>query len=473
MLNVHKTRKMPEQACKCSCTCTCTCTWNATCTRNYSSSSSLPPRLSPPPLQVRDIGMDSLELLHLVENCPRGGETLIMRMLHILTEGGETVGCIHVYVHVHCIVLTLLVFVDLCIVSNILVHVCATVELYYVLPPVLSAPPSPELVKRVRELYHRNSSDVRFLIPVLHGLDKVYNACTCTWMWLIIFLHFIHAARSDFCSTQLHQVESQSCQGSLWQVVNLLQRCVATSFLFVCWYFHPCYISQLYFQVTRSTASVPSHRQSCSLPCTTLTARMTRLSWSLSSKVSCDITAKKPSWYIMSLRFTVCFFLSAINVCFQEKSVYTQEVLALVLQQLLEQSPLPVLFMRTVSLKVGYINGRFTIIIMWCVCCRFCNLWEFVQSYSVLWWQFWWSWSPSRSVFWILRCCITMVPLQYIEFCCFAQVWKQPKVWQGFIRCCQVILFPLVKNRTLSHSHSRTLPFSLPFSLHFPWLLFC
>jgi hypothetical protein len=36
-----------------------------------------------------------------------------------------------------------------------------------------SAPPSPELVKRVRELYHRNSSDVRFLIPVLHGLQKV------------------------------------------------------------------------------------------------------------------------------------------------------------------------------------------------------------------------------------------------------------------------------------------------------------
>lgn len=38
---------------------------------------------------------------------------------------------------------------------------------------VFPAPPSAELVKRVRELYHRNSSDVRFLIPVLHGLQKV------------------------------------------------------------------------------------------------------------------------------------------------------------------------------------------------------------------------------------------------------------------------------------------------------------
>ena len=38
---------------------------------------------------------------------------------------------------------------------------------------VCVASPSAELVKRVRELYTRNSSDVRFLIPVLHGLQKV------------------------------------------------------------------------------------------------------------------------------------------------------------------------------------------------------------------------------------------------------------------------------------------------------------
>ena len=46
-----------------------------------------------------------------------------------------------------------------------------------------------------------------------------------------------------------------------------------------------------------------------------------------------------------------CFFL-AINICFLEKSVYTQEVLAVVLQQLLEQSSVPVLFMRTVSVEL-------------------------------------------------------------------------------------------------------------------------
>ena len=39
---------------------------------------------------------------------------------------------------------------------------------------------------------------------------------------------------------------------------------------------------------------------------------------------------------------------SATNLCFAERKVYTQEVLALVMQQLMEQNPLPTLFMRTV-----------------------------------------------------------------------------------------------------------------------------
>lgn len=39
--------------------------------------------------QVRAIGMGSPELLELVEVCPPGGETLVMRMLHILTESGK------------------------------------------------------------------------------------------------------------------------------------------------------------------------------------------------------------------------------------------------------------------------------------------------------------------------------------------------------------------------------------------------
>lgn len=35
---------------------------------------------------VRSLGMGSPQLLALVENCPKGAETLVTRIIHILTE---------------------------------------------------------------------------------------------------------------------------------------------------------------------------------------------------------------------------------------------------------------------------------------------------------------------------------------------------------------------------------------------------
>jgi len=70
---------------------------------------------------IREIGMESTQLLALVENCPKGSETLITRIIHILTE--RTI-------------------------------------------------PSKELVDKVRELYAHRVADVRFLIPVLSGLSR-------------------------------------------------------------------------------------------------------------------------------------------------------------------------------------------------------------------------------------------------------------------------------------------------------------
>jgi hypothetical protein len=37
---------------------------------------------------VKGMGMDSPELLLLVENCPKGAETLVTRIIHILTDKG-------------------------------------------------------------------------------------------------------------------------------------------------------------------------------------------------------------------------------------------------------------------------------------------------------------------------------------------------------------------------------------------------
>ena len=49
--------------------------------------------------------------------------------------------------------------------------------------------------------------------------------------------------------------------------------------------------------------------------------------------------------YLICLNF---FLPLAANLCFNERTTYTQEVLALVMQQLMEQDPLPTLLMRTV-----------------------------------------------------------------------------------------------------------------------------
>ncbi|XP_058454907.1 symplekin [Malaya genurostris] len=70
---------------------------------------------------VRKIGADSEELLKLIEQCPKGSETIITRIIYILTE--KTI-------------------------------------------------PTPELVERVRNLHHTKVSDVRLLIPVINGLTK-------------------------------------------------------------------------------------------------------------------------------------------------------------------------------------------------------------------------------------------------------------------------------------------------------------
>ena len=39
--------------------------------------------------QVKGMGMESPDLLTLVETCPKGAETLVTRIIHILTDKGK------------------------------------------------------------------------------------------------------------------------------------------------------------------------------------------------------------------------------------------------------------------------------------------------------------------------------------------------------------------------------------------------
>ncbi|GER55800.1 symplekin [Striga asiatica] len=77
----------------------------------------------------------------------------------------------------------------------------------------------------------------------------------------------------------------------------------------------------------------------------------------------------------------------ACNACFEQPQIFTQQVLAKVLNQLVEQIPLPMLFMRTVLQAIG----------------AFPSLVEFIMEIL------------SRLV--------------------SKQIWKYPKLWVGFVKC--------------------------------------
>lgn len=48
------------------------------------------------------MGMDSPELLLFVENCPKGAETLVTRVIHILTDkGSPDVQLIYIYLYIY------------------------------------------------------------------------------------------------------------------------------------------------------------------------------------------------------------------------------------------------------------------------------------------------------------------------------------------------------------------------------------
>lgn len=213
---------------------------------------------------IRGMGMNSPELLLLVENCPKGAETLVTRCLHILTD---------------------------------------------------KVPPSPELVERVRDLYHKRVPDVRFLIPVINGLEK-------------------------------------------GEVIQALPKLIKLN---------PIVVKEVFNRLLGTQHGEGSSSVSPLTPGDLLIALHNI------DSTKCDMKS----------------IIKATNLCFGEKNVYTSEVLAVVMQQLMEQSPLPMLLMRTViqSLTMYPRLGGFVMNIL------------------------------SRLI--------------------VKQVWKYPKVWEGFVKCCQ------------------------------------
>ncbi|CAH1966093.1 unnamed protein product [Acanthoscelides obtectus] len=207
---------------------------------------------------VRTMGMDSPELLKLVEQCPKGSETLVTRVIHILTD---------------------------------------------------KTPPSVHLVERVRDLYTTRISDVRFLIPVLTGLTKQ-------------------------------------------EIILALPRLIKLN---------PVVVREVFNRLLGLHGDSP------------ITPTELLVSLHLIDPNKADLKT----------------VIKATSMCLQEKQVYTQEVLAVVLQQLMDQPTIPTLLMRTVIQALG--------------------------SY------------PRLSGF----------VMNILQRLILKKVWSQKVVWEGFIKCCQ------------------------------------
>lgn len=170
--------------------------------------------------------------------------------------------------------------------------------------------PSAELVRRVRDLYHKRVGDVRFLIPVLTGL---------TYKEVVAALPKLIKLNPNVIKEVFNRLLSCGESGGPISPADLL---------------------------------VALHNIEPS---------------------KCDVKT----------------VIKATALCFAERSVYTQDVLAMVLQQLMEQNPLPTLLMRSVIQSLTL----------------YPRLLGFVMN--------------------ILQRLISK------------QVWKQKKVWEGFIKCCE------------------------------------
>lgn len=213
---------------------------------------------------IKKMGVENAQILKMIEDGVKGTETLITRIIYILTE---------------------------------------------------RTPLNPELVHRVRDLYNNKVSDVRLLIPIIAGLSK------------------------------------QEILIMLPKVLRL----------------NPVVVKEVF---NRLLGIGPEFEHIKSLPL-------------LPSELLVALHTLDPAKVELKLA------VKATSLCLDRKERYTQDVLAIVLQQLVDITPLPTLLMRTI-----------------------------LQSLSLY---------PKLSNF-VSNLLQRLIP---------KQVWKQKVVWEGFLKCCQ------------------------------------
>ncbi|XP_022182755.1 symplekin [Myzus persicae] len=216
-------------------------------------------KLLPQPIQ--NMPMNSVEMFRLLEDIPKGSEAMITRVLHTITE---------------------------------------------------KEIPSTELVSRVKKLYENQIVEVRFLVPIISGLDKKY-------------------------------------------ILNALPQLIKLN---------PNVVKEVFNRILAINYSNSNPPVS---PAELLIALHT---------MDSDPNDLK-------------YIIKATSLCFAEKTIFTQEILAIVMQNLMDVNPLPTLLMRTV-----------------------------IQSLTTF----------PRLIAFIMNILQRLI---------LKKVWHQKKQWEGFIKCCQ------------------------------------
>ncbi|KAH8854993.1 Symplekin [Schistosoma japonicum] len=256
-------------------------------------------------IPIRDIGIYSVDLHNLVSECPNGSETLVTRMIHILTDWPSAAAATSLNVNTSASVphSTPTKAHPTPLSPGITINQtgCPSIGLSVIMPP-------PSLVERVYNLYEERVHDVRCLIPVIVGLSKqqVINALP-----------------------KLIQLNEKV-------VKEVLTRLLHAS------------VSTQYAPQNTSVKNIPFNVNDQPAPLGPLkpeellvAVHLLEFAKDPSVPLSNEAKVTKPYVNLQSI-------LHACRVCFAERRLFTQERLSVAIGQLLEQPILPTLFMRTV-----------------------------------------------------------------------------------------------------------------------------
>jgi symplekin len=244
---------------------------------------------------------------------------------------------------------------------------------------------SAQLVALVKALINERDLDARFLIPIIAEMDKV-GFC------LHLPQHRVMFPQTDIMRHLPRIVSSLNNQSETKNLVRSVFSSIVTT------------PPQTFGSVT---SNLPRVRQSELLTPAELMVLLHESEKEIGLKSAME---GEPNFTIF--HFICNDILKAIAICFSMTDVFRSEILAVVMQQIMDEPVLPVLFLRTV-----------------------CYL-----SYAMIFFQF----KPMVS-FQVIQAVTTykslvgFVSTTLLSRLITKKIWTNPPLWEGFIRCAKVI----------------------------------